>query len=180
LFAQRRALSLKRGFQRVLAVIALDGQILDVDLVMQAVNEWLAATDEWHKRQNTWEIENWLELLPFATRPEAVLEGLEKVKAFYGTGCMHRWERVLTAVAAVPGPDGDVLLGTLARIRKDIASDFEWMKAILGRGSPEAVLLYVDLFIEGVFGQGPDQGASWHVGRELVAYTQKFPQGKGK
>jgi hypothetical protein len=37
----------------------------------------------------------------------------------------------------------------------DIARDFEWMKAILRRDSPTAVLLYVDLFIEGVFGGVP-------------------------
>jgi hypothetical protein len=60
-----------------------------------------------------------------------------------------------------------MLLIALARAHKDIAGDFEWMKAILGRDSPSAVLLYVDLFIEGVFGQGPHAVSAWHVGREL-------------
>ena len=81
------------------------------------MDEWLqeATKDEWHKKQNTWEIEPWLELLPFTSHPEAVMEGLTKVKAFYGTGWAKRWERVLTAVAAVPGPEGDALLAALAR-----------------------------------------------------------------
>ena len=149
---------------------------------MQGVDEWLAEApkNEWHNKQNTWEIEPWLELLPFTTRPEAVLEGLTKVKAFYGSGWAKRWERVLRAVAGVPGPEGEALLAALARAHRDIAGDFEWMKAILGRDSPAAVLLYVDLFIEGIFGQGPDAADAWHVGRELAAYVQKFPQLKAE
>jgi hypothetical protein len=72
--------------------------VLDVDLVMQGVEEWLQKQEtldhvgQWHKKQNTWEIEPWLELLPFTTRPEAVIEGL--TKAFYGTGWAKCWERL--------------------------------------------------------------------------------------
>jgi len=166
----------------LLAAIALDGRVLDVDVVMQGVDEWLeeAPKNAWEKRQNTWEIEPWLELLPFTTRPDAVIEGLTKVKAFYGAGWAKRWERVLTAVASVPGAEGEALLATLARTHNDIARDFEWMKAILGRDSASAVLLYVDLFIEGVFGRGHYSAEAWHVGRELAAYVQKFPQLKAE
>jgi hypothetical protein len=100
------------------AAMTLSGQVLDAAVVMQGVDEWLeeAANDAWHKRQNTWEIEPWLELLPFTNRPEAVIEGLEKVKAFYGRDYAQRWERVLTAVAAVPGSQGEfaVLVGLVA------------------------------------------------------------------
>jgi hypothetical protein len=164
--------------RELLAAIALDGQVLDVDIVMQGVDEWLAdaPNDAWHKKQNTWEIEPWLELLPFTTRPAAVIDGLTKVKAFYGRDWAQRWERVLAAVAAMPGPEGEALLTALARAHKDIAGDFEWMKAIMGRDSVSSVLLYVDLYIEGVFGQGPHAADRWHVGRELAAYAQKFPQ----
>jgi hypothetical protein len=168
--------------RELLTAIALDGQVLDADVVMQGVDEWLqeGPSDAWHKKQNTWEIEPWLELLPFTTRPKGVIEGLTKVKAFYGTGWAKRWERVLTAVAQVAGAEGEALLAELARLHIDIASDFEWMKAILGRDSATAVLLYVDLFIEGVFGRGPRVADSWHVGRELAAYVQKFPQLKAE
>jgi hypothetical protein len=168
--------------RELLAAIALDGQVLDVDVVMQGVDEWLeeAPNNAWHKRQEKWGIEPWLELLPFTTRPAAVLEGLTKVKAFYGSGWAKRWERVLTAVAGLPGAEGEVLLIALARAHKDIAGDFEWMKAILGRDSPSAVLLYVDLFIEGVFGQGPHSVSAWHVGRALAGYVEKFPQIKAE
>ena len=70
-----------------------------------------------------------------------MIDGLTKVKAFYGAGWSKRWTRVLTAVAALPGTEGDALLAALARAHKDIATDFEWMKAILGRDLADAVLL---------------------------------------
>ena len=105
-----------------------------------------------------------------------MIEGLTKVKVFYGTGWAKKWERVLTAVAGVPGAEGEALLAELAHAHKDIAGDFEWMKAILARDSAAAVLLYVDLYIEGVFGQGPRAADAWHVGRELASVVQKFPQ----
>jgi len=169
--------------RELLAAIALDGQVLDVAVVMQGVDEWLdeASKDNWQKQQQTWEIEPWLELLPFTNRPAAVAEGLRKVKAFYGPEHPQRFERVLTAVAAVPGAEGEALLADLARAHKDIADDFAWRKAILRRGPATAVLLYVDLFIEGVLGRGAQAVAdAWHVGRELSAYVQKFPQLKAE
>ncbi len=94
------------------AAMAMDGQILDSSIVMQGIDGWLAEADgneskAWHKRQNTWEIEPWLELLPFTDAPERVFEGLEKVKAFYTKSWAQRWERVLTAVAWVPGAEGE-------------------------------------------------------------------------
>jgi hypothetical protein len=171
--------------RQLFAAIVLDGQVPDVDVVMQAVDEWLQEASRnpqnaWHKKQNTWEIEPWLELLPFTTKPESVIEGLTKVRAFYGDGWAKCWEGVLTAVAGVPGAEGEALLVALARAHKDIARDFEWMKAFLGRDSATAVLLYVDLFTEGVFGQGPNAADAWHVGRELAPYAQKFPQLKAE
>lgn len=167
--------------QTLLAAMVLDGQIIDADLVMQAIDGWLAdagddATIAWHKRQNTWEIEPWVELLPFTTRPEAVLDGWAKVKAFYGRDWAQRWERVLRAVAAVPDAEGVALLANLARAHKDIADDHAWMQAILNRGTLESVLLYVDLFIERILGTEPHAVDAWHVGRQLAEHAQRYPE----
>jgi hypothetical protein len=162
------------------AAMVMDGQIVDSSIIMQGIDEWLADAngDEnkaWHKRQNTWEIEPWLELLPFTDAPERVFEGLEKVKAFYTKTWAQRWERVLTAVAWVPGAEGETLLARLARTHKNISGEFEWMRAILRRDTPSAVLLFVDLLCEGVFGQSPHGVDARHVGRNLAQYVAKFP-----
>lgn len=161
------------------AAIALDGQIPDDDVIMRAVDEWLREAGKeprtaWHKRQETWGIEPWLEVLPYTTKPGSVVGELTKVKAFYGDGRAQRWERVLKAVAAAPGARGEALLAALARAHHDIAGDFEWLKAILERDSAEAVRLYPDLFSEGVVGQQPGGIDAWYVGRELAAYVRKF------
>jgi hypothetical protein len=170
-------LAAKRG---LFAALALDGQVIDADLVMRAIDEWLAdasdPTTAWHKRQNTWEIEPWLELLPFSTRPDDVLIGLAKVKAFYQKGWAKRWERVLAAVVALPGAQGNALLERLARTHKDIADEHEWMRAMLNRGTVNSILLYVDLFIEGVLGSQRHGGDPWHAGRQLVAFAGKLPE----
>ncbi len=179
-----RVMALPQPSQSKLQLLAAkisDGRVPDAENVMQTIDDWLteAYQDErtaWHKRQDTLEIEPWLELLPFTTCPEAVLSGLEKVKAFYGSGWRQRWERVLNAVASVPGAKGEALLANLARAHKDIAGDFEWMKAILGRNTPSAVLMYVDLYIEGVFGLGANAINGWHVGRELAGYAKNLPE----
>ncbi len=170
--------------QELFAAAAMDGIVIDVRLVMQAIDDWIAdATDEnkaWHKRQNTWEIEPWLELLPYTDHPDSVIEGLAKVKAFYQRGWAKRWERVATAVAVMPGPDGEALLAKLIREHRDIATDFEWMKEILRRNEASAVLLFVDLFLEGILGReqhGPDP---WSIGRDLAQYVPKFPELKAQ
>jgi uncharacterized membrane protein YgcG len=171
--------------RELLAAAVMDGRVLDARLVMQAIDDWIAdaGTDTnkaWHKRQNTWEIEPWLELLPYTDNPDSVIEGLAKVKAFYQHGRAQRWERVLTAVAIVPGPKGETLLAKLAREHRDIATEFKWMKDILRRNTASAVLLYVDLFMENVFGNEANGPDPWHLSRELAQYVAKFPELKAE
>ena len=141
---------------------------------MRGIDEWLQQDPKnaWHRRQNTWDIEPWLELLPYTNQPAAVIEGLAKVKEFYGTGWPKRWPRVLASVACLPGPEAEALLATLARTHKDIADEYEWMNALLGRDSSSAVLLFVDLVAEGVFGEGPNALDLWRAGHRLAHMSQ--------
>lgn len=167
--------------RELLTAMALDGQILDSALVLQAIDAWIAdaAIDEttaWHKRQNTWEIEPWLELLPFTDRPEAVIDGLTKVKAFYGAGHRPHFERVLAAVANVGGSEGEILLRALAIAHKDIASDHSWTQEILSRDTASATLLCADLVIEGRIGTDLRSSDAWSLARQLAPYVEKFSE----
>jgi hypothetical protein len=76
----------------------------------------------------------------------------------------------------VANEDGNRLLVRLAKEHRDIASDYDWMRTILRRDTPAAVLLYVDLVAEGGFGDGRDNGDSWHRGREIAAFVRKYPE----
>jgi hypothetical protein len=167
--------------RELLAAMALDGQILDSAPVLQAIDAWIAdagkdETTAWHKRQNTWEIEPWLELLPFTDRPESVIDGLTKVKAFYGTGHRPHFERVLAAVANVRGYEGEILLRALAIAHRDIASDHSWTQDILRRDTASATLLCADLVIEGRIGADLHSSDAWSLARQLTPYVEKFPE----
>jgi hypothetical protein len=54
------------------------------------------------------------------------------------------------------------------------------MKGILRRNTASAVLLYVDLFVENVFGHEAHGPSAWHLGRELAQYVAKFPELKAE
>jgi hypothetical protein len=54
------------------------------------------------------------------------------------------------------------------------------MRAFLSRASESALLSYVDLYIEEIFGQGPHAVDPWHAGRALAPYVQKLPQLRGQ
>ena len=60
------------------------------------------------------------------------------MKSFFGIGWATRWERVLRAVASVPGPEGEALLEALARTHRDIA-DYE----AVGDGPARAMFEYL-------------------------------------
>ena len=169
-----QSIQAKRG---LLAALALDGIVLDVTLVMQGTDEWLQQDPQsaWHRRQNTWDIEPWLELLPYTNQPASVIEGLAKVKEFYGTGWPKRWPRVLASVACLPGAEAEALLATLARTHKDIADEYEWMNAILGRDSSFRSAAVCRPRRRGVFGQAPSALDLWRAGHKLASYTAKFP-----
>jgi hypothetical protein len=176
LMALPQPLSAKR---ELLMAMALDGFVLDASLVMQAIDDWLqtAGKDErtaWHKRQNTWEIEPWLELLPFTDRPRCILEGMGKVKDFYGAGHRKNFDRVVSAVANVPGPDGEALLAEVAKAHKDIASDYTWTRAILARDTASAAIICLELVTDGVFGKGPHSTDSWHLARQIAPLVRKY------
>jgi hypothetical protein len=167
--------------RELLTAMALDGQILDSVPLLQAIDAWIADagkndTTAWHKRQNTWEIEPWLELLPFTERPESVIDGLAKVKAFYGTGHHQQFERVLAAAANVHGPEGEALIRSLAIAHKDIARDYSWTQDILRRDTASATLLCVDLVIEGRIGTDSHSSDAWSLARQLAPYVEKFPE----
>jgi NACHT C-terminal Alpha/Beta 2 len=178
LMALPQPVSAKR---ELLLAMVLDGVTLDASLIMQAIDDWLqdagkSENTAWHKRQHTWEIEPWLELLPFTDRPRSVVEGMGKVKDFYGAGHRQHFDRVVSAVANVPGPDGEALLAEFVRAHKDIASDYTWTRAILSRDTASAAVMCLELFTDGLLGKGPHSTDVWHLAREIAPLVERYPE----
>ena len=177
LIALPQPVSVKR---ELFMAMAVDGFVLDASLIMQAIDDWLQdagknETHAWHKRQHTWEIEPWLELLPFTDRPHSVLEEMQKVKQFYGNGHRQHFDRVVSAVANVPGADGDALLAEFVRTHTDIASDYTWTRAILARDTASAATLCFALVTDGVLGKGPNAADSWHLAQQIAPLVKRYP-----
>jgi hypothetical protein len=82
---------------------------------------------------------------------------------------------VLEAVTHLPEVEGDALLADVARRHMDIASEYDWMRAILSSDSASAFFLCIDLFAEGRLGNSPHGVDAWHAGRQLAPFVEKFP-----
>jgi hypothetical protein len=117
----------------------------------------------------------WLELLPFTDRPQSVVDGMAKVKAFYGAGHRQHFDRVVSAVAKIPGAQGETLLAELVRTHTDIADDHTWIRAILARDTVSATLLLLDLVAEGVLGRGPHAVNGWYLIQQVAPLAKKHP-----
>jgi hypothetical protein len=135
-----------RAKREFLAGLVMDGEVIGADVVMQGVRAWI---DEKHKNkywmidQHLWEVEGWLELLPFSDRPETIVDAIAEVNAVIGRE--HEMERVITALSHAPGEVAEPLLGQLARQNEKLANSYHWESAIVRRGTASSALLLIDL-----------------------------------
>jgi hypothetical protein len=179
-----RLLSLPRPIsakQHLLAALVMDGEVISSDLVMQGVRAWIDEKNNhkyWVIDQHLWEVEGWLELLPFSDRPEATVDAIAEVNAAIGR--RHRMERVITALSHAPGEVAERLLGQLARQNNWLASPYHWESAIIARGTVSSALLLVDLAAEGVLGNGRGGVDIWSLSERLVPLVDAFPEVKSE
>jgi hypothetical protein len=138
-----------RAKRELLAAIVLDGGTVSADLVLQGVRAWLdqAQQDTWMFLEGMWEIEGWLELLPFSDRPDATIEGIELVSA--ALSHPRRMERVLSALAYAPGDNAETVMLGFVRQHPQLANQHDWVKAFLERGTPSAARMLIDLVFDG-------------------------------
>jgi len=161
-----------RAKRELLAAVVLDGGTIRADLVLQGVRAWLdqAQQDTWMFREGMWEIEGWLELLPFSDRPHATIEGIELVRAALSYPC--RMERVLSALAHAPGNDAETIMFGLVRQHPQLANQHDWVKAFLERGTVSAMRMLIDLVCNGGLPSTHGPIDSWWISRELSPLVQ--------
>jgi hypothetical protein len=161
-----------RGKREFLAALVLDGEVISADLVLRGVREWLDEAREktWMYRDGLWEIQGWLELLPFSDRPAATIEGVELVLS--ALPYPQSMERVVSALGAAPDDDAERILGELMRRYPRLASQHDWVRTIVKRGSQAAGIMLMDIAADGPGASGAD---SFWFGRELLALIQWHP-----
>ena len=102
-----------------------------------------AKTKTWMLTEGQWQLEAWLELLPFSDRPCATLEGIELA----GLASRHppRRERIVFALGVAPDPIAEDVLSELADRFPAMANAYDWMKAFVARGTVSGVGRLLDL-----------------------------------
>jgi len=166
-----------RTKRELLAALVMDGEVISADLVMQGVRAWIDEKNKnkyWMIDQHLWEVEGWLELLPFSDRPETIVDAIAEVNTAIGRE--HEMERIITALSHAPGEVAERLLGQLARQNRRLASLYHWESAIVRRGTASSALLLIDLVAEGVLGNGRGGVDPWSLSERLVSLVKAFPE----
>jgi hypothetical protein len=161
-----------RGKREFLAALILAGEVISADLVLQGVREWLDEAREkpWKYREGLWEIQGWLELLPFTERPVATIEGVDLVRSAFPYP--QSMERVVSALGDAPDDGTEQIIGELMRRYPPLASQHDWVRTIVKRGSKAAGIMLMDIAADGPRTSGAD---SFWIGRELLALIQRHP-----
>lgn len=169
-----------RGKRELLAALVLDGEVISAELPLQAIREWLADSQEkaWMRREGLWEVERWLQLLPFSDRPAAVIEGMDMVlgAAPYVEGV----ERVVSALGDAPGEESEGALQELMRRHPQLVFRQDWARAIIKRGTRSAAIMLMDFAASGGVGRGADAGDAYWMARELLGLIQRHPDLKAE
>jgi hypothetical protein len=165
-----------RAKRELLAALVLEGEIISADVVLEGVRAWIneAQTNRWMLQQGLWEIEGWLELLPFSDRPAATIEGLELVNA--ALAYPQRMERLVSVVSGAPGSKAEDVLLQMVRRYPQLANQHDWVQAFVGRATVSAGILLLDLLLDGGLANGHGPLDSHWIADQLSALAQAHPE----
>ena len=124
-----------RERQTLLRALVLAGEIVSADMLLDGLRGLLdeaKSKGRWLWDQNSWwEVEGWLDLLPFSDRPMATLDGLEMIEA---NGRPWGLRSVLAALAYAPSSEAEDALKALGRKEptscKDTIGSAPWSAAV--------------------------------------------------
>jgi len=169
-----------RGKRELLAALVLDGEVISAELPLQAIREWLADAQEktWMRREGLWEVEAWLQLLPFSERPAAVIEGVGMVLG--AVPHVEGVERVVSALGDAPGEEAERALQELMRRHPQLVFRQDWVRAIIKRGTRSAAIMLLDFAASGGVGRGADAGDAYWMAHELLGLIQRHPDLKAE
>ena len=158
----------------LLTNLTLSGEIIDVALVRQGINELFEAaeTHPWILGEGS-ELQNLLMLLPLTTRP------CDTVDIFAALPEQHRTLDALEAVIEVlehaPGDEAQNVLFRLAEIEPRLYARRTWRDAVCGRGAQSAAQRLVDLIADGVLDRH-DHGDMGDMSRRLASLMDQHPR----
>lgn len=153
---------------RLYAALVLDGEIIRADEILAAIRAFFeeAKTKTWMVTEGQWQLDGWLDLLPFSDRPAATLEGAELVEAT--SQWPHRRERLVFGLGVAPAPETETTLYELARRFPRLANAYEWMKAFVARGTASAIGRLLDLVQDPDWPAKHDRLSGWTLAQHIT------------
>ena len=141
----------ERGPRRALLNnLVLSGEVIDVDLVRQGVDDMFEAakTQPWILTA-PYELQIWLSLLPFTNRPSESVDIVQALPEQHRTVAVL--EEMLTTFGFAPGDDAESVLFRLAETDPRLYEHHAWRDAVIRRGTLSSAKHLVDLVAQGVF-----------------------------
>jgi hypothetical protein len=165
-----------RSKRELIATLVIDGEIVIADLLLEGIRACMREVGRygWVQHQDLWEVESWLELLPFANRPGATIEGVQLV--YDGLQYRHELRNLVDAFVWAPDPECDNILAEVARRFPTLARENHWAEVFIRRNTHSSAMLLIDLIVDGTLGN--ISGAievSW-MSRELGTLSKRHPQ----
>jgi hypothetical protein len=162
-----------REKQALLSALVLAGEIVQTEMVLDGIRGLVeeTRTKPWllWDQNGWWEMEGWLDLLPFSDRPMATLDGLELIEA--NRRQPWRLRRVLSALAYAPSADAESVLRELPRRDVQFLAEHDWIGALERRGPVAAARTLLEFICEGAFSSVPGRDV-WWLSRKLAGAMQ--------
>lgn len=166
-----RLLQLKQSLrekQALLSALVLSGEIVRADIILDGLRDLVA---EWKAKrwfdlkQDWWELEGWLELLPFSDRPMATLDGLDLLDAAWRQP--WRLRSTLSALSYAPSSEAEQVLKELPRKDTAFLNDHDWLGALERRSPVAAARTFLEFVSDGTLST-VEVRDRWWLARKLA------------
>ena len=161
--------------QGLLMRLVLAGEVISAGIVLDGIREFFAAAkvNTWMLDQSKWQVKEWLTLLPFSDRPLALLEALDLIPK----KMLYSWElrEVVSALATAPDAEAEVVLGELAKRHPDLLGEYDWLNAVLTRGTETACLMFFDLVCDPAIVGAKKKIDGWTFSNRLAEFITTRP-----
>lgn len=157
----------------LLATLAMDGTVVRSDMILAGIRDFLEQlkTKSWMLPQNSFELEGWFELFAFSDRPATALEALSLLPGGYAAP--HHLRRLITALGHSPSDEAEAVLAELANSDARFRTTWEWLDALVQRGTASATTYLLDQVSSGAVKLGSH--SQWDFARCIATMMQRDP-----
>jgi hypothetical protein len=161
-----------RQKQALLGALVRSGEIVSADIVLDGlralVAEW-KAKPWFNLEQDWWELEGWLELLPFSDRPMATFDGLDLIDPTWRQP--WRLRRILSALSYAPSLEAEQVLKELPRKDSAFLNDHDWLGSLERRSPVAAARTILEFISDGMLSAVQVRDRRWlarKLGRAML------------